>query len=353
MNNKLAIKSLALVDGEVELLTLGAGKTSPLADIIVLALGTGFTPKSIVVPVVGQVTSHTLLTVPEWRCWWAVPITIAIVAIAIVVAIVVVSTVIAIVVVSTVVVIEVRVQNTSVVWEIKDLIVFTGHALLIINIVVLSGWAGFTGQSIMIPVIGKIAVHTLLSIPERVGAVNNDIGRTISISISRTIAVSIVVVSIVAVSIVVVVSTGADTEIQVEIEDISLRTGQAFSLIDIIMLVVGTSLTCKGIIVPVIGQETSNTFVAIPERFASVTLGGGSISWAIVSRCVVVSWSVVVATFALFGHSVEGESWRTWETQVLIFIPMGVLRATHTLVIAIAPETSLRAVLVNLLDTSA
>lgn len=130
----------------------------------------------------------------------------------------------------------------------------------------------------MIPVIGKIAVHTLLSIPERVGAVNNDIGRTISISISRTIAVSIVVVSIVAVSIVVVVSTGADTEIQVEIEDISLRTGQAFSLIDIIMLVVGTSLTCKGIIVPVIGQETSNTFVAIPERFASVTLGGGSIS---------------------------------------------------------------------------
>lgn len=68
MNNKLAIKSLALVDGEVELLALGAGKTSPLADIIVLALGTGFTPKSIVVPVVGQVTSHTLLTVPEWRC---------------------------------------------------------------------------------------------------------------------------------------------------------------------------------------------------------------------------------------------------------------------------------------------
>lgn len=339
MNNKLAIKSLALVDGEVELLALGAGKTSPLADIIVLALGTGFTPKSIVVPVVGQVTSHTLLTVPEWRCWWAVPITIAIVAIAIVVAIV----------IAIVVVIEVRVQNTSVVWEIKDLIVFTGHALLIINIVVLSGWAGFTGQSIMIPVIGKIAVHTLLSIPERVGAVNNDIGRTISISISRTIAVSIVVVSIV----VVVVSTGADTEIQVKIEDISLRAGQAFSLIDIIMLIVGTSLTCKCIIVPVIGQETSNTFIAIPERFASVTLGGGSISWAIVSRCVVVSWSVVVATFALFGHSVEGESWGTWETQVLIFIPMGVLRATYTLVIAITPETSLRAVLVNLLDTSA
>lgn len=126
----------------------------------------------------------------------------------------------------------------------------------------------------MIPVIGKIAVHTLLSIPERVGAVNNDIGRTISISISRTIAVSIVVVSIV----VVVVSTGADTEIQVKIEDISLRAGQAFSLIDIIMLIVGTSLTCKCIIVPVIGQETSNTFIAIPERFASVTLGGGSIS---------------------------------------------------------------------------
>ena len=325
-----------LVDLEVEGFSFFTSQTSLLSDVIVLARGTWLTSECVVIPVVGQIASDTSVTIPERCIWWAVSISID-ASISIIVVIVIVAI--------TVIVVVIVTLNASIAGEIEDLIRFAGQASLLSHIIVLSWGAGFTYQTIMVPVVREITIDAFLAIPEGIGAVGKDSWATwfASIHITWTISIVIPIVS---------VSVGCNTEIKVEIKHIAFRAGETFLLVHIIVLLTLTFFASESVIVPVAGQETGHALISIPEG-SRVIAGGLAISdidVALSSICPVGPIAVSLRSIAhqgltFFAGGVEDEVVGAFQASVGVLIPVGVLRALHTLVVAAAPETALEALL--------